>query len=30
MQADVEVSEQNDFYKVTLDAENNAILIGKN
>lgn len=29
MQADVEVSEQNDFYKVTLDAENNAILIGK-
>lgn len=30
MQADVEVSEENDFYKVTLDAENNAILIGKN
>ena len=30
MQADIEVSEDNDFYHVDLDAENNAILIGKN
>ena len=30
MEATIEVSEDNDFYHVDLDAENNAILIGKN
>ncbi|MEG0361580.1 MAG: KH domain-containing protein [Longicatena sp.] len=30
MEAEIEVSEENDFYHVNLTAENNAILIGKN
>ena len=30
MEASVEAFEDNDFYRVNLDAENNAILIGKN
>ena len=29
-QVDIEVQEENDFYTVTLNADNNAILIGKN
>lgn len=30
MEAEVEVEEENDFFKVKLNADNNAILIGKN
>lgn len=30
MPAEVEVSEKDDFYRINLNAENNAILIGKN
>lgn len=30
MKATIEVSEENDFYNVNLNAENNAIIIGKN